>query len=75
MRKQNNGRKFSPSVSLQEFAGSNDLDFEELRKLVQCTGLKAQFTRYEVNFYHVTELNHWLRVNSLRVVAKCQLSE
>lgn len=75
MRKQNNGRKFSPSMSLQEFAENNDLDFEALRKLVQCTGLKAQFSRYEVNFYHVRELNHWLKKNSLRVVAKCQISE
>jgi len=71
MRKQENGRKFCPSISLQEFAGNNDLNFEELRKLVQCTGLKAQFCRYEVNYYHINELNHWLKVNRLRVTVKC----
>lgn len=65
------GRNFKPSVSLQEFAESNDLDFEELRKLVKCTGLKSQYCRYEVEYYHISVLNHWLKVNQLRVTTKC----
>lgn len=66
-------RKFRPSMSLAEFAKSKDLDITELIKLVRCTGtLKAQYTRYEVPYYHITDLNHWVKVNALRITAKCQ---
>ena len=75
MRRQANGRLYSPSMSLKEYAELHDLDVEELKKLVACTGtLKAQFERYEVPFYHIIDLKHWARQNSLRITAACQIS-
>lgn len=73
MKKQPKGRNFKPSMSLAEFAENNNLDHEELVKLVHCTGtLKAQYSRYEVPYYHITDLNHWVKANSIRVVVRCQ---
>lgn len=74
MNKPSNRKHFRPSISIEEFAENHSLDAVELLKLVKCTGtLKVRFFRGITAFYHISELNHWYDVNSLRIVANAKI--
>ncbi len=68
-KKKRKANNFKPSISLAEFAETEDLNlFELVAKITVSTDIKAQYTRGTTPYYHISEIKAWLVNNTVATV-------